>query len=268
MKIVGLLALCGGCFLPVATGAPEPATTVGKGHVGAMISGEAPTIDLIAKNGTSEYADTYGESPAAAMRFTLSFGLDDDTDLEVAAEGELWLFFLPLPTGGSVGLRHHLLAGDAIDFALAARVGGVSAGTEYTDSSGNRTKDDATAEYGAVQAVAQLREGFVRPLASVSFMPFNVHRTPGDMPETKFKGLASSVTFGLMLVGDRAQFGPYFTVTNFVSDQFAGGTFASGGLMLAIRPDRNRPHYAPAPPPYNAPPAPYPPPPPAPYPAP
>lgn len=266
MKSLALLALCGGCFLPVATGAPEPATTVGKGNIGAMASGEAPTIDLIANKNTGEYTDTYGASPAAAMRFTLSYGLTDDTDIEVAAEGELWLFFLPLPTGGSIGLRHHL-GGESIDFALAARVGGVSADTTYTDSSGNTSKDGASAEYAAVQGVAQVHSGFVRPLVAVSFMPFNIKRTPGDMPETKFKGLASSVTFALMLVGNRAQFGPYVSVTNFVSDQFSGGTFASGGLMLAVRPDRSRVAQQPPPSPTSAPPAPYPAPP-APYPPP
>jgi hypothetical protein len=80
-----------------------------------------------------------------------------------------------------------------------------------------------------------------------------------------FSGIASSVTLGLMLVSHYAQVGPYITVTNFESQNFSGGTFFSGGLMLAFRPDRNRhvdlppppPTYAPppyAPPPYAPPP--------------
>ena len=267
MRYVALFLL-GGCFLPVATGASEPATTVGRGHAGVTLSGEAPTLDLIAKkdSGTpSSYTDTYGQSPAAAMRFTLSYGITDDTDLEVAAEGELWLFFLPLPTGGSIGFRHHIDTGDDFDVAFAARFGGVSAGLDYTDSSGSTVKNEATAEYGAVQGVIQLKHGVVRPLFSVNLMPFHVKRTPGSDPVQKFTGIASSATFGVMLVGRYAQFGPYVTLTNFESQQFSGGFFGSGGLMLSFRPDRSRHSEVPPPPPaYGPPPAytppPYPPP--------
>lgn len=269
MDLMRLLALflLGGCFLPVATGAPEPATTVGRGHAGVAISGEAPTLDLIAKkNGStpSDYTDTYGQSPAAAARLTLSYGIADDTDLEVAAEGELWFFFFPIPTGGSIGLRHHIETGDAFDVAIAGRVGGVAAGLDYTDSNGNTVRNEASAEYAAIQAVVQLKHGPIRPLASLNLMPFHVKRTPGSDPEQKFTGLASSVTFGLMIVSAVGQFGPYVTLTNYESQEFSGGFFASGGLMLAIRPDRNR-HVEPPPPPYTPPP--YAPPPPM-YPAP
>ena len=273
MKYFALLLapLMAGCFLPVATGASEPATTVGKGHAGVAINGEAPTLDLIAKkddNSTSSnYTDTYGQSPAAAARLTLAYGITDDTDIEVAAEGELWFYFFPLPPGGSIGLRHHIETGDAFDVALAGRVGGVSAGLDYDDSNGNNVKNEASAEYAAIQAVVQLKHGPVRPLASLNLMPFHVKRTPGSDPVQKFTGLASSVTFGLMFVSRVAQIGPYITLTNFESQDFSGGFFASGGLMLAIRPDRNRhvepppPAYTPppyAPPPYAAPPPMYP----------
>ena len=268
MRYLALLSL-GGCFLPVATGAPEPATTVGHGKAGIELSGEAPTLDLIAKkDGTTptEYTNTYGQSPAAAARFTLSYGITDDTDIEVAAEGELWFFFFPIPTGGSIGLRHHIETGDAFDVAVAGRIGGVSAGLDYDDSNGNTVKNEASAEYAAIQAVVQLKHGPIRPLASLNLMPFHVKRTPGDDPVQKFTGIASSLTFGVMLVSHAAEFGPYITVTNFESQDFSGGTFASGGLMLAIRPDRNRhveppPPYTPppyAPPPYQAPPPMYP----------
>jgi hypothetical protein len=265
MRILALFLL-GGCFLPVATGAPEPATTVGHGKAGIALSGEAPTVDLIAKKDNStpaEYTDTYGESPAAAMRATLSYGITDDTDVEVAAEGELWFFFLPLPTGGSIGFRHHIDTGDDFDVAIAGRVGGVSAGDEYTDGNGVTVKNEATAEYGAAQGVLQLKHGPIRPLVSINLMPFHVKRTPGEDPVQTFTGIASSATLGLMFVGRFAQFGPYITVTNFESEQFSGGTFASGGLMLAFRPDRSRPK-PPPPPPYTPPPyapAPYAPPP-------
>jgi hypothetical protein len=275
MRYLALLWLAG-CFLPVATGAPEPATTVGKGHIGAMASAEAPTLDLIANSGSGasvDYTSTYGESPAASMRFTLSYGLTDDVDLELAAEGELWLFFLPLPTGGSAGLRAHVVQSDVFDVAIAGRIGGVSSGATATDSSGLAINDEASAVYGAVQGVVQTRHGFVRPLLSVNLMPFKITRAVESEPIQRFKGIASSVTLGLMLVGNHIQFGPYATLTNFESEKFAGGFFASGGLMLAVRPDRNRPPplpyvYAPppgyAPPPYMPPPAPAPSPPPPP----
>src|SRR6185503_2067370 len=98
-------ALVAGCILPVSTGAPLPATTVGKGNVGFALSGEAPTLDLIAdhdnqQTGTGD-AIAYGAAPAAATTLTFSYGLTDDTDLEVAGEGAFYYFILPAPTGGS-----------------------------------------------------------------------------------------------------------------------------------------------------------------------
>src|SRR3954468_18104410 len=112
MRLLALLFLPA-CFLPVATGAPEPATTVGKGNVGVALTGEAPTLDLVADNKDSsapdtDYTSSYGEAPAAALRATIAYGLGENTDVELAIEGQLWFFFLPLPTGASLGLRHHL----------------------------------------------------------------------------------------------------------------------------------------------------------------
>ena len=262
-----------GCILPVSTGAPLPATTVGKGRIGGAIAGEAPTLDLIADNdnGSSSPDDpiAYGAAPAAAMTFTLSYGLGEDTDLEVAAEGALYYFFLPMPTGGSIGLRQHLDAGDAFDIAIAARVGHVGSTATVTDSNGNESESGASANYGAVQLVAQTKRGFVRPLLAVNLMPARITRDPSDQDPFKFSGLASSITGGLMLVGKHALIGPYLTATNFYSDRFDNsGWFVSGGLVFAVRPDRNRdvpapmPVYGPpgaapmAPPPSPMPPAP------------
>jgi len=283
------LLLLPACFLPVATGAPEPATTVGKGKVGVAITGEAPTLDLIASNTGSgsqdtDYTSTYGESPAAAMRLTLGYGLGENTDVELAVEGQLWFFFLPLPTGASIGLRQHLEGGDLFDIALAGRVGGVTTGSTQVNGQDVSSSDDASAIYGSLQGVVQVKHGFIRPLVSLNVMPFKVTRGLENQPIQRFYGAATSATFGLMLVGDRVQFGPYATITNFESQQFKGGFFPSFGLMLAFRPDRNRPKppdpylpgmstptyapYQPAPAPYTPPPAAPAPPPPAPYPAP
>jgi hypothetical protein len=272
---MGYLLLWAGCILPVSTGAPLPATTVGQGHIGVALSGEAPTLNLIADEAVSEdnFDDFHGAAPAAAATLTLSYGIAEDTDLELAGEGALYFFILPLPTGGSVGVRQHLLANDLLDLAIAGRFGGVSAGASTTSSDGSSSGEtSASAIYGAVQLAAQTREGVVRPMAGLNFMPFRIRRHPSEEPEYRFKGIASSLTLGIMLVGRSAQFGPYFTVTNFESDRYAGGWFWSGGLMLAIRPDRNRrrplpppPLYAPPPPaPFAPPPGEPPPPPPAP----
>lgn len=251
--------------MPVSTGAPLPATTVGRGNVGGAFSAEAPTLDLIADNDDgatgSPSAVSYGAAPAAAMTFTLSYGIGDNTDLEVAGEGALYFFVLPLPTGGSIGLRQHFDAGDAFDLGIAARVGHVSSSANVTLSDGTSEESSASASYGAFQVVLQTKHGFIRPLLAVNFMPARIDRDPSDEDPFKLKGLASSITAGLMFVGNHALIGPYLTATNFYSDRFDNsGWFISGGLTFAFRPDRSRerPHdspvYGPYPPAPSGPP--------------
>ena len=280
------MALSAGCILPVSTGAPMPATTVGKGNVGFAISGEAPTLDLIADNDNKNLATNdpiaYGAAPAASSTLTFSYGVGDHTDLEVAAEGALYYFILPLPTGGSLGFRQHFDVGESLDFGIAARVGHVGSTSEVTDANGNKTESGARANYGALQLILQSKHGLVRPLAAINWMPAHIRRAPANEPDFSFNGMASSVTLGLMFVSRNAVAGPYVTATNFYSDRFDNsGWFVSGGLMLALRPDRNRPkvvfpdnpplppggYYGPAPT-YAPPPPQGPPPPPAPPPGP
>ncbi len=273
------LLVFAGCILPVSTGAPQPATTVGQGHIGLALSAEAPVLDLIADNKGSgsgsnndDFTDSYAESPAAASTLTLAYGFTDDTDLEVALEGALYAYIFPVPTGASIGLRHHLLASDNVDIAIAGRIGGVSSGSTNADASGNATSDQASAIYGALQGVIQMRNGLFRPLLALNLMPFQIARGIEGNPIQHFDGFATSGTIGLMLVGKSVQFGPYVTITNFESEHFSGATFVSGGLMVAFRPDRNPPaqvmpvvpNYAPAGTYYPAAPAPYYPPPPPP----
>jgi hypothetical protein len=255
MKYITLLcaALAAGCILPVSTGAPLPATTVGKGNVGFALSGEAPTLDLIAdrdnQQGGNADAIAYGAAPAAAATLTFSYGLADDTDLEVAGEGAFYYFILPLPTGGSIGLRQHFNMGDAFDFGIAARVGHVGSSAESTDSNGNTTRSGANANYGAFQAILQTKTGMLRPLAAINIMPAHIKRAPSDEPEFSFNGFASSITLALEFTGSNAVVAPYLTGTNFYSDRFNNsGWFISGGLMLAIRKDRNRPQVVSIPP--------------------
>ncbi len=251
-QVVGLVGLLGaGCILPVSTGAPMPATTVGKGRIGGAMSAEAPVLNLIAEdpdgNSDPDNAISYGAAPAAAFNFTLSYGLTDSTDLEVTGEGSLYFFIIPLPTGGSIGIRQHFDASDEIDFALAARIGHVGTG-DSDDTEG------ASANYAQVQGVIQLKHGGMRPLLALNLMPANIKRTFSSEPDYSFNGFASSLTFGLMFTGDKVTAGPYIVGTNFYSDRFDNvGWFVGGGLMFASRPDRT---LKPAPPPPYAPPAP------------
>lgn len=273
MKYFALLLL-GGCILPVSTGAPLPATTVGQSKVGFALSGEAPTLDLIAdrdnQDPNNQGAVAYGAAPAAAATLTFSYGLTEDTDLEVSGEGALYFFIVPIPTGGSIGIRQHLDLGDSFDFGLAAKFGHVGNTATITDNNGNETSSGARANYGALQAILQTKTGMMRPMVAVNLMPASIKRSPSDEPAFKFKGMASSLTFGVQFVGSKALVEPYVTATNFYSDRFDNsGFFISGGILFAMRPDRNRPKIdlsaipppgsydpsTPAPAPYGPPPA-------------
>jgi hypothetical protein len=255
-----------GCILPVSTSSPMPATTVGRGKLGFAANGQVPVVNLIADEESTgdpseeeDFDSVFPVAPAAALTLTASYGVTDTTDIELSAEGALLYFILPMPTGGSIGVRQHIAATDLFDFAFAARLGGVATGLSSDDGD---TSDDtsASAIYGAIQGVVQTRSGSVRPLLSVNLMPFRIKRDASDAEAYSFGGLASSGTFGVMFVGRSAQFGPYINVTSFESSRFGGGFFYSGGLMLALRPDRNRERAAPPPPPPYVPPPPYPPP--------
>lgn len=244
MKYFALLLL-GGCILPVSTGAPLPATTVGQGNVGFALSGEAPTLDLISdqdnKQAGSDNAVAYGAAPAAAATLTFSYGITEDTDLEVSGEGALYFFIVPIPTGGSIGIRQHIDLGDDFDFGLAARFGHVGNTGKVTNMNGDEVSSGARANYGALQAIIQSKTGVMRPLLAVNFMPASIHRSPSDGDPFNFKGMASSVTLGLQFVGSKALIEPYLTATNFYSDKFNNsGFFVSGGILFAARPDRNR----------------------------
>lgn len=255
-----------GCMLPVTTGAPLPPTTVGKGQFGVALSGEFPTLNLISDNRDANQRDDltdHGEAIAIAATGTLAYGLGDDTDLELALEGALYYAILPLPTGGSIGLRQHIAGGDTLDIGLAARIGGVTTGGTTTTSEGTSTTDEASAAYAAVEGIAQFSRGVIRPLLSLNVMGFRITRAPEDEPIQRFKGISETVTFGLSFVSNRAQITPYAALTTFESEQFRSSFFVSGGIAFAFRRDRNR-REPPPPPAYPAgyPPAgqPYPPP--------
>jgi hypothetical protein len=267
--VIVLTALaCGGCILPVSTGAPMPATTVSKGKIGVAISGEAPVLDLVADSDNSSTTTgdpiKYGAAPAMAGTLTLSYGLTNDLDIEVGAEGAFYYFILPMPTGASIGLRQHFAAG-AFDIGVAARVAHVGNSSTTTVNGEEIQSDGASATYGAFQGIVQYGEGSIRPLAALNFMPAKINRYFDDgTPNLHYRGYATSITVGAMFVGRNIQAGPYITGTNFYSNRFDNaGWFASGGVIFAFRPDRHRKPdppevLVPEPPPYGYPPPGYP----------
>jgi hypothetical protein len=102
--------------------------------------------------------------------------------------------------------------------------------TKVTDSSGNSTESAASANYTALQLVLQIKHGVVRPLLAVNLMPAKIHRDPSDEPAFDFKGLASSVTGGLMFTGKQACLGrtsPRRTSTAIGSTTAAGSCRAA-----------------------------------------
>jgi hypothetical protein len=70
------------CALPLSTGAPQSASTVGKSNVGVTAYAEAPTVDLqAATDGQSGSDDEF--SPAPAVTTEAAYGLTDRLDLEL-----------------------------------------------------------------------------------------------------------------------------------------------------------------------------------------
>ncbi|MBK9072807.1 MAG: hypothetical protein IPL79_17670 [Myxococcales bacterium] len=224
---VGLVVALGGCFLPLSAGAPQMASTVGKGSYGTSLALEAPTLDLSGEDGS------IGVAPAAGGTATVAYGVGDRTDLEVSLEGAMYLFILPMPTGGAVGVRHQVVASEQFDVAIAGRLGGVA--TSFS-SDGNEQKYSAT--YAAASVAVQGAYGPFRPLLSAQVMPARITRNVnGDA--TKFVGTAASVTLGAMFqLSDRVQLGPYWAGFSFASERVERITEWSAGVMLAVRGDR------------------------------
>jgi hypothetical protein len=225
-----LATLLAGCFLPVATGTPQPASTVGTGKFGAGVAWEAPTLELTA--GTTDFNDSYAESPVAAGRIGIAYGLAAHTDVEASLELSLYYYILPMPVGGTIGIRQQLVAREHLDLSVAARVGALRVGGE--DSEGR--EDSAKAELGQLSISAQGAFGAVRPLISIAGMGARMTRNVLGVAED-FNGFAGSATLGLMFQLGSLQVGPYVTGTYFTSDEFSGAPLVSGGLSLESRSD-------------------------------
>lgn len=234
MKSLAATALAlAGCYLPVATGTPQPATTLGPGRFAVSFAGEAPTLDLTA--GTTDFNDSYAEAPAAAGRFEAQYGLAPRTDLEASLETSLYFYIAPMPIGGSIGIRQWLLAHEHLDVAAAARIGAVRVGTE--DSRGG--KDSASAETAQLSLAAQGAYGRLRPLASIAGIGARMTRVVDGVADD-FTGFAGSVTLGAMFQLGSVQLGPYVVGTYFTSEEFSGRAMVAGGFAIAYRPDRHQ----------------------------
>lgn len=224
---LGWLVGASGCFLPLSAGAPQMASTVGKGSYGTSLALEAPTLDLSGED------ESLGVAPAAGGTATFAYGVGDRTDLELSVEGAMYLFILPMPTGGAVGVRHQVVASEQVDVAVAARLGGVA-----TSFSSDDKEQAYSAGYVAASVAVQGAFGAFRPLASAQVMPARMTRKI-DGEATKFTGTAASVTLGAMFqVGERVQLGPYLAGFTFESDRTKRIAEWSAGFMLAVRSDR------------------------------
>jgi hypothetical protein len=224
--------LAPGCFLPLATGTPEPATTVGTGKFGVGVTAEAPTLDLT--EGADDFSDTYAAAPAAAGKLGVAYGVAEHTDVEASLETSLYLYFLPLPIGGSIGVRQELVTGARVDVAITGRIGAVRVGGE--DAEGR--EDSASAELAQVGLAVQGVFGGFRPLLSLSGMGARITRNVDGVAQD-LQGGSGAVTVGAMFQLGNVQLGPYATATYFDSDASRGRAMVSGGLSLQLRPDRH-----------------------------
>jgi hypothetical protein len=229
------LLLLPACVFPLATGAPLPASTVGANQVGFANAVEAPTINLLASDPAAARAETPQQPHSARavsgmVTGTLSYGLTDTLDLEVATHTALLAYFLVFPIGGSIGLRSQIARTEHVDIAVAAQVG--IATTRIADLSGS-----ADAYYAAAQLVAQAHGGWFRPALAIGVTPFDVDDRLED-PHANYTGMVLSSTFAATFVTRWVQLGPYVTYSGFESAQFAGARVVSGGFMFAIRRDR------------------------------
>ena len=243
-------------FLPVATGAPEPATTVGKAQGGFTITGEAPTLDLIAKktahDADNDYTDTYGESPAAASAHARATASATTPTSRSPPRARSTYFFFPIPDRRldrpAPAHRH----GRRIRRRDRRPHRRRHAGLDYTDSNGNSTNNEASAEYGAVQGVIQLKHGAGPParLAQPDAVPHQAHAWLGPGAEVHGPRILGHVRPDVRLAASASSARTSRSPTSRARTSRAA-SITSGGLMLAVRPDRNR-HVEPPPPDVHA----------------
>lgn len=241
MVVVVTTALLGGCYLPLGTAAPQPATTVGQGNLGASFHAEVPVVDLLATQTEDGGGSDYELSPFPTASLEVAFGLGDRLDLEVGLDGTLYFWLLPMPLGASAGLRGMVRETDALAFALAGRVGYVGLGVE---DEVERTGEDlaVSALYGKVTGAAQLNpRGAFRPGLALSILPAQVRNDALDDAERRFGAMSASATVHATIAVRGVHIGPFVNFVYFDSPNLRGSEgFVSGGIFLALRPEGGR----------------------------
>jgi len=230
LLLLALAALGSGCFLPIATGSPQKAETMGAGRYGTSFSAELPNLNLTAADEDSN-PDTSELviAPAASMSFGLQYGLADHVDLELTIDGAMYLFLLPLPLGVSGGVRAQAYDSPGLDVAVAGRLGylGLSAGD------GESNSDAASAYYGVASGVVQIGSGAARPGLAVTLVSSAVPSACFG-GTTDCDGLSTSATMARHLGRGRVSIAPFVSLTHFASADLAGASFFSGGIAIFV----------------------------------
>lgn len=239
MRAFGLLlatAVSSGCFLPMTTAAPQTASTLGKGNFGATAYAEFPSVNLTATAARGNDPVQQGSNEIIAPSLTgvaqFSYGLTDSLDLEFGAEGMLYLFILPLPTGLHAGARYQLLETDSWRVATAARLG-FSTFSTTTDGRANRIN----AFHGMGSAVVQwVRLPVFHPSLSVSLFPANVRFDATGVGVGNMWTLAGSSALNLTLDFGLVEISPYLGMVAFTSPNLAQPRLLPQfGIAFAVR---------------------------------
>ncbi len=201
-RLVGLLAVgacASGCILPLMTGSPHSATTVGKGQFGVTGWAEWPGINLAASNRGSG-GTSLNPFPGGVLEG--AFGVREDLDVEVGVEGMLYLFILPLPTGLRGGPRWQFLDTEHLAGAAAAHVGYANFTASSQDSSTTTLRTSISALNFGVSATLQfIGIPVFNPSISLAVFPSHVWyaNTRNSLPieETTFSTVSASATGNL-----------------------------------------------------------------------
>src|SRR5262245_16829627 len=125
-----LATMTSGCFLPLGTGAPQSARTVGHGELGLSIHGEAPTIQLEPETATTATSQPVAVASGASMDLGLAYGITDNLDLELDVIGAMYSYFLPMPLGVAGGMRARVVETESAEMAVATRIGYLGEGED------------------------------------------------------------------------------------------------------------------------------------------
>jgi hypothetical protein len=256
--LLALTSLLAGCFLPMATGAPETARTVGSGNFGASFHAEVPTLNLTAEEDdlAEATADHVAIAPAGALSLGVQYGVSDSVDLELRLDGALYYFLVPIPLGGQLGARITLLDQPGLALALAGRVGFLgfsSSSDDDGDGTADGEADRASATFATIALTFELGSGFARPAFTLSATPANVSVDLAGEAEKDYRAVATTGTVSLHMGRGPLTFTPFLALTYFSSPSIDSQGFVSGGVAFYWGHPAERPQPLPPPRPYPAP---------------